>query len=125
MAARINAALETGVFIHAAFFGSLRVPEARQRMCGIPVRPSASGRIDFSRSRMSLRSGLPLLAALLPIVASAEQPDWQLVRPVVEKNCVECHGGKKTKGNVDLKALLADPKVAGNFELWEKVAEAG
>ena len=73
---------------------------------------------------MSLRSGLPLLAALLPIVASAEQPDWQLVRPVVEKNCVECHGGKKTKGNVDLKALLADPKVAGNFELWEKVAEA-
>lgn len=61
---------------------------------------------------------------LTATAALAADPAWTPVRPVMEKHCFECHGGKKTKGGVDLKKLADDPDVAGNFELWEKVHEA-
>ncbi len=37
--------------------------------------------------------------------------------------CYSCHGGEKTKGDVDLKQFAADPKVANDFELWIKVKD--
>ncbi len=68
------------------------------------------------------------IAFSLPCAVSAQAPvapgDWGGVRPVLEQHCYDCHGGKKTKGGVDLKRLNADPKVAGEFELWNKVLEA-
>ncbi|HVJ44891.1 MAG TPA: DUF1587 domain-containing protein, partial [Luteolibacter sp.] len=72
---------------------------------------------------------MPVRHAFLPLLltaasAFAADPAWTPVRPVMEKYCFECHGGKKTKGGVDLKKLADDPDVAGNFELWEKVHEA-
>ncbi len=73
---------------------------------------------------MISRSGAFLFTALSITAATAAEPDWQPVRPVMEKYCFECHGGKKTKGGVDLKKLAEDPQVAGNFEMWEKVSEA-
>ena len=73
---------------------------------------------------MIFRSGALLVTAVSLTAARAAEPDWQPVRPVMEKYCFECHGGKKTKGGVDLKKLSEDPQVAGNFEMWEKVAEA-
>jgi len=79
---------------------------------------------NFSRSRMIFRSGTLLFSALSLTAATAAETPWQPVRPVMEKYCFECHGGKKTKGGVDLKKLADDPQVAGNFEMWEKVAEA-
>ncbi len=89
-----------------------------------------SGRVGaygWRSTSVPMHSGsriFPFFICLSPAVLPAAEPGWQPVRPVIEKTCVECHGGKKTKGGIDLKALLEDPKVAENFELWEKVAEA-
>ncbi|MBU6301741.1 MAG: DUF1592 domain-containing protein [Verrucomicrobia bacterium] len=44
-----------------------------------------------------------------------------MVGPTLERYCHECHGGAKTKGGVNLKALSADPQVAAESGLWEKV----
>jgi hypothetical protein len=50
-------------------------------------------------------------------------PDWKAVEPVLAAKCYSCHGGEKTKGEVDLKALAADPKIAEEFELWHRVLD--
>ena len=49
---------------------------------------------------------------------------WKEVRPVLEQRCYECHGGKKTKGGVDLKKLDGDPRLATEYATWEKVKDA-
>jgi hypothetical protein len=69
------------------------------------------------------------LAAALRIAAPADEAlapdhDWSKVRPVLEKSCYECHGGKKTKGGVNLKQLDADPLMYKEFALWNKVKDA-
>lgn len=73
---------------------------------------------------MIRRRLLPLLplASLLPAVSSAA-PDWKAVEPVLAAKCYGCHGGEETKGEVDLKALAADPKIAGEFGLWHRVLD--
>lgn len=73
----------------------------------------------------ALRSALlwPALAVALPWTSGAAEP-WQEVRPVLEAKCYDCHGGKKTKGGVDLKKLDGDPKIAAEFDLWTKVKES-
>ena len=83
---------------------------------------------------MSRRRSLFLPIALWPLLAvSAAHADtatapaaapWQDIRPVFEQKCYDCHGGKKTKGGVDLKKLHDDPQLATQFEMWEKVKEA-
>jgi mono/diheme cytochrome c family protein len=73
---------------------------------------------------MIIRLGVLLFAAASLASVHASAADWQSVRPVMEKYCIECHGGKRTRGGVDLKQVLDDPQVAGNFELWEKVSHA-
>ena len=45
------------------------------------------------------------------------------VRPILEKNCLECHGGKKVKGDVDFSKNLTVEDADKNFELWETVVE--
>lgn len=45
------------------------------------------------------------------------------VRPILEKNCLECHGGKKVKGKVDFSEILTEKDTDANFELWETVVE--
>ena len=45
------------------------------------------------------------------------------VRPILEKNCLECHGGKKVKGKVDFSKILTQKDTDANFELWETVVE--
>ncbi|MDF1813173.1 MAG: DUF1592 domain-containing protein [Verrucomicrobiales bacterium] len=54
-------------------------------------------------------------------VANDKTPDWKPVVPVLEKYCFDCHGGAKTKGNVDMKALAENLDVSGHFDLWETV----
>lgn len=60
---------------------------------------------------------------LLAAASVSAAPDFDAVRPVLERTCFDCHGGNKTKGGVDLKKLAPEPKVAGEFELWTKVQE--
>lgn len=51
-------------------------------------------------------------------------PTWQTILPSVKSKCIDCHGGKNTKGGVDLKRLEKDPSVLQEYELWNKVQEA-
>jgi len=50
-------------------------------------------------------------------------PDWKSVEPVFAAKCYQCHGGEKTKGGIDLKRLNGDPKVAEEYELWERALD--
>lgn len=68
---------------------------------------------------------VPLLAlavqCVLRIGAQAAPEGWNDVRPLLEQHCYECHGGKKTKGGVNLKKLEGDPQFGREYELWDKV----
>ena len=57
------------------------------------------------------------------VPAAKPQPSWDAIVPSLEQKCFDCHGGKKTKGGVDLKRLQADPNVALEYELWNKVQD--
>ncbi len=41
----------------------------------------------------------------------------------MKDKCYECHNEKKTKGDIDLKKLDADPQVAKQFDIWVKVKD--
>lgn len=69
-------------------------------------------------------SAIPLLTLLVGIpVAASSAPDWSVVEPMLAVKCYGCHGGEKTKGGVDLKALSADPKIDKQHELWHRVLD--
>ena len=61
-----------------------------------------------------------LSATLAPLSAA---PDWKTVEPYLAAKCYSCHGGEKTKGDVDLKALAGNPDIAAEFEVWTKVKD--
>ncbi|MDB6117496.1 MAG: hypothetical protein JWO08_1277, partial [Verrucomicrobiaceae bacterium] len=69
----------------------------------------------------------PAFIALAALAASSVPalavPDWKTVEPVLKAKCYECHGGQKTKGDVDLKRLASDPKMASEFTLWQDVKD--
>jgi hypothetical protein len=48
-------------------------------------------------------------------------PEWKSIEPLLASKCYECHNETKTKGDVDLKRLAADPQVTKEHELWAKV----
>lgn len=76
--------------------------------------------------RSALIRTLPLALASLLLLSAAAVPsqDWGKVQPLLAKACYECHGGKKTKGGVDLKRLETDPLLGKEFDLWTKVKES-
>ena len=51
-------------------------------------------------------------------------PEWKSVEPFLAAKCYECHNAEKTKGDVDLKQFAADPKLAVEFDLWQKVKDS-
>lgn len=53
--------------------------------------------------------------------AKSKGVDWKSIQPALEKYCYDCHGGAKTKGDVDLKRLSADPTVGKEYDLWNRV----
>ncbi|MBI3878730.1 MAG: DUF1587 domain-containing protein, partial [Verrucomicrobia bacterium] len=66
---------------------------------------------------------LGLLAAsavgLVPLPGLAASPEFKRVAvPFMDKYCYECHGGKKTKGDLDLKQFKDDAKILENRKLW-------
>ena len=62
-------------------------------------------------------------AAMLGVLSSAHAIDWKAAEPVLNTRCYECHGGEKTKGDVDLKRLSSDPQIAKEFTVWEDVRD--
>jgi len=45
------------------------------------------------------------------------------LKPLLLQYCIDCHGGKKVKGEVDFTKIKSGQDVADAFELWEKVSE--
>ncbi|MDB6073275.1 MAG: hypothetical protein JWO89_915, partial [Verrucomicrobiaceae bacterium] len=63
---------------------------------------------------------ISLAASSLSAIAKT---DWKTVEPVFSAKCYQCHGGEKTKGDVDLKRLARDPQVGSEFMLWQDVKD--
>ena len=42
---------------------------------------------------------------------------------LIQKYCVECHGGKKVKAKLDFTKIVTDRDVDEAFELWEDVVD--
>jgi len=83
--------------------------------------------LSFGSPLFFLSLLLPSVATSTPSLAAADQspaPSWETVLPSVKAKCFDCHGGKKTKGGVDLKRLEKDPSVLQEFEFWNKVQES-
>lgn len=67
-----------------------------------------------------------LLGLLLGTVAASAvtQPDFKKgAVPFMEKYCYECHGGKHTKADLDLKAIKDDKKIIDDHKLWRGVLQ--
>jgi hypothetical protein len=45
------------------------------------------------------------------------------IRPILERSCLQCHGGEKVKGKVDFAKILTEQDADAQFELWETVVE--
>jgi mono/diheme cytochrome c family protein len=62
---------------------------------------------------------LALLGAARAVAAPAHADFQRDAVPFIEKHCVECHGGKSTKGDLDLKKLdRADAAILKNRKVW-------
>jgi hypothetical protein len=48
--------------------------------------------------------------------------DDQVV-PILERSCLKCHGGEKTKGKVDFSGILNERDAGNHLDLWETVVE--
>ena len=65
-----------------------------------------------------------LFVSSVLVVLPARSADWKAVEPMLAAKCYECHNTEKTKGDVDLKQFAADPKLAVEFDLWQKVKDS-
>ena len=64
-------------------------------------------------------------AGLITLSSSASDKIYQSkVKPFFSKYCIECHGPKKSKGDITLDALDADMKLEQDLKHWEKVLDA-
>ncbi|MDI1313259.1 DUF1592 domain-containing protein [Prosthecobacter sp.] len=74
---------------------------------------------------MNLSFRLVSLAGFFAAVSiSNAAAEWKSVEALLAAKCYACHGGEKTKGEVDLKRLAADPLLAAEYEIWTKVKDS-
>ena len=67
-----------------------------------------------------------IAASVALALASSElsaEPALDSVFPLMKQYCFDCHGAKKTKGDINLEELVADPSIDKRFKTWELVAE--
>ncbi len=66
----------------------------------------------------------PVFFILIPILsfAALAQGFEEEVRPFLEKHCLRCHGGEKTKGEVDLSDIKTMSDAESRSELWEAIS---
>lgn len=61
-------------------------------------------------------------AEAAPAVAGAGGGAWrQHVGPFLERHCIDCHGGSKTKAGLDLRDIDRDLVAGHDVELWREV----
>ena len=66
----------------------------------------------------------PLLipaALAAPDASGGKTPSDQAVRAVFKHNCIKCHGGKKTKGDINLVAMLEREFSSDDINDWSEV----
>jgi hypothetical protein len=63
------------------------------------------------------------LVAPICAVAAVPGPYLKSVQPLLARSCYGCHNAKLKTADLDLEQFRASAAVAGNFEIWEKVAE--
>ncbi len=74
----------------------------------------------------SISNGLLTIlgVGLVSTAAFAEQAGDMRFKELVRLHCEECHGGKKTKGGLDLVPMLGRTDFFADFDAWGKVLEA-
>ena len=45
------------------------------------------------------------------------------VLPILQRSCLKCHGGEKTKGHVDFSEITSERKAEAHLDLWQAVIE--
>lgn len=78
----------------------------------------------FLRSTRFALLGLGVVALLAGRAQANTMEQWPTIQHTLSEHCYECHGGKKTKGGIDLKRLSEDPNLGQEFELWNKVKKS-
>ena len=58
---------------------------------------------------------------VIPLSGAASDFETE-VRPFLEKHCIKCHGGEKTKGEVDLSAIETMADAEAHAEMWDAVS---
>ncbi len=72
--------------------------------------------------RVSVALGVAAAGTAFSSSHAAASSDFKkTAMPFMEKYCYECHGGKKTKGDLDLKQFKDDAKILQNRKTWSEV----
>jgi hypothetical protein len=69
-----------------------------------------------------VRSILRILLFFLPVVLLAGVFEDRVV-PILQRSCLKCHGGEKTKGKVDFSGILTEREAGDHLDLWATVVE--
>src|SRR5688572_15513556 len=75
----------------------------------------------FTLPKASAFAILVAAIAIAPHRVRADEPTFDVVRPLLMSYCVSCHGGSKPKGELDLANLA--PDFAKNEAIWKDVYE--
>ncbi|MEK6237984.1 MAG: DUF1588 domain-containing protein [Planctomycetales bacterium] len=67
---------------------------------------------------------LPLSFLVLAANGRAADDFEGFLKPLLAKNCAKCHGGKKPKGEIDLRGIATAKQLLGNPKLIKEVIEA-
>ncbi|MEM7387734.1 MAG: DUF1587 domain-containing protein, partial [Verrucomicrobiota bacterium] len=84
----------------------------------------------LTSSKPAWRWAAALAALVFSSPGQAENPSAKVgdfakgIQPLLENHCYDCHGGKKTKGKVDLTGYSSWSNLEANPELIEKMIEA-
>ncbi|MDA1068922.1 MAG: DUF1592 domain-containing protein [Verrucomicrobia bacterium] len=77
---------------------------------------------EVSKFTLSFRLFL-IVSFLLASCGLSAVPTLESAFPVIKQYCFDCHGAKKTKGDINFEELVADPSIDKSFKTWELVVE--
>ncbi|MBX3732259.1 MAG: DUF1592 domain-containing protein [Verrucomicrobiae bacterium] len=63
------------------------------------------------------------LTGVLPPAATAAGDFQEVALPFLEVHCHDCHGGRKTKADLDLKQIRDDRRILPELKLWRNVLQ--
>ena len=69
-----------------------------------------------------MKSLIASLFVFIPVFLFAAKFEDEIF-PILEKSCLKCHGGEKTKGKVDFSKILTERDAGAHLDLWETVIE--